>query len=191
MKRGGSGCPKCLKLSEIHLFAFRIVKFERGGIGILKTTPPENRQLTDRRKRPTKFISRFTMTGHRKKARRQAEANNYYIDKYERRDLLMIGLLILLCILDYSLSFKIFQKGGSELNVLMVMLMNSNKAFLLLVKLGLTFICLVFILFHKNFKVFGLIKAHVLINFVFSVYFVLVLYEFYSLALIRKFEYFP
>jgi len=103
----------------------------------------------------------------------------------------MIGLLIILCILDYSLSFKIFQKGGSELNVFMVTLMNSHKALLLLVKFGLTFICLVFILFHKNFKVFGLIKTHNLIFFIFSVYFVLVLYEFYSLALIRKFEYFP
>jgi hypothetical protein len=158
---------------------------------MIKTAPPENRQSTDRRKRPTKFISRFTLTGQRKKARRQAEADNYYIDKYERRDLFMIGLLIMLCILDYRLSFKIFQKGGSEINMFMVTFMNSHKALLLLVKFGLTFICLVFILFHKNFKVFGLIKAHNLIYFVFSVYFVLVLYEFYALALIRKFEYFP
>jgi len=103
----------------------------------------------------------------------------------------MIGLVMIFCILDYGLSFKIFQRGGSELNLFMATLLNSKKALLLLVKLGLTSICLVFILLHKNFKVFGLIKAHVLIYYVFSVYFVLVVYEFYSLALIRKFESFP
>jgi hypothetical protein len=103
----------------------------------------------------------------------------------------MIGLVMIFCILDYGLSFKIFQRGGSELNVLMATLMNSKKALLPLIKLSLTLICLVFILFHKNFNVFGLIKARVLIYYVFSVYFVLVLYEFYSLALISKFESFP
>jgi hypothetical protein len=131
------------------------------------------------------------LTGRRRKARRRDEANNYYVDRFESRYLVLIGLVMLFCILDYGLSIKIFEKGGSELNVLMATLMNSKRILLLLVKLSLTLICLVFILFHKNFKVFGLIKAHVLIYYVFSVYFVLVLYEFYSLALINKFESFP
>jgi hypothetical protein len=131
------------------------------------------------------------LTGRRRKARRRDEANNYYVDRFESRYLFLIGLVMLFCILDYGLSIKIFEKGGYELNVLMATLMNSKRILLLLVKLSLTLICLVFILFHKNFKVFGLIKAHVLIYYVFSVYFVLVLYEFYSLALINKFETFP
>ena len=167
------------------------VKSEPGGIGILKATPPENRQLKDRRARPTQFISRYILTGRRRRARRQDEAENYYVDKFESRYLIMTGLVIIFCILDYGLSFKIFQKGGSELNVIMSSLMVNKKALLLLVKLGLTLVCLVFILFHKNFKVFGLIRAHVLIYYVFSVYLVLILYEFYSLALIHKFESFP
>jgi hypothetical protein len=166
-------------------------KSEPGGMGILKTTPPENRQLKDRRARPTRFISRYTLTGRRRKARRQAEANNYYVDKFESRYLIMIGLVMIFCILDYGLSFKIFQKGGSELNVLISSLMINKRALLLLAKLGLTVVCLGFILFHKNFKVFGLIRAHVLIYYVFSVYLVLIIYEFYSLALISKFESFP
>ncbi len=103
----------------------------------------------------------------------------------------MIVLIMVFCVLDYGLSMKIFQKGGSEFNVLMAGFINSNKVLLLMIKLGLTFVCLVFILFHKNFKIFGLIKASTLIYYVFSLYFVLVLYEVYSLALMKKFETFP
>jgi len=147
--------------------------------------------MKDRRSRPTRFISRYTLIGRRRKARRQDEANNYYVDKFDSRYLIMVGLVMIFCILDYSLSFKIFEKGGAELNVLMATFMANGRILLLLVKLCLTLICLVFILLHKNFKVFGLIKAHVLIYYVFSVYFVLVLYEIYSLALIIKFESFP
>jgi len=147
--------------------------------------------MKDRRSRPTRFISRYTLIGRRRKARRQDEGNNYYVDKFESRYLIMVGLVMIFCILDYSLSFKIFDKGGAELNVLMATLMANGRVLLLLVKLCLTLICLVFILLHKNFKVFGLIKAHALIYYVFSVYFVLVLYEIYSLALIIKFESFP
>ena len=160
-------------------------------MGILKASPSENRQLKDRRSRPTRFISRYTLTGRRRKARRQAEANNYYVDKFESRYLIMIGLVMIFCILDYRLSFKIFQKGGSELNVLISSVLINKRALLLVVKLGLTLICLLFILFHKNFKVFGRLKARVLIYYVFSVYLVLIFYEFYSLVLITKFESFP
>jgi hypothetical protein len=151
----------------------------------------ENRQLKDRRSRPTRFISRYTLIGRRRKVRRQDEAHNYYVDKFESRYLIMVGLVMIFCILDYGLSIKIFEKGGAELNVLMATFMSNGRVLLLWVKLCLTLICLVFILLHKNFKVFGLIKAHVLIYYVFSIYFVLVLYEFYSLALISKFESFP
>lgn len=147
--------------------------------------------MKDRRSKPTRFISRYTLIGRRRKARRQDEANNYYVDKFESRYLIMVGLVMIFCIMDYGLSFKIFEKGGAELNVLMAAFMANGRVLLLLVKLCLTLICLVFILLHKNFKVFGLIKAHVLIYYVFSVYFVLVLYEVYSLALIIKFESFP
>jgi uncharacterized membrane protein YdbT with pleckstrin-like domain len=158
---------------------------------MLNIMSDENRQLKDRRSRPTRFISRYTLNGRRKKARRQDEAKNYYVDKFEPRHLIMVGLVMIFCILDYGLSFKIFEKGGSELNVLMATFMANGRVLLLLVKLGLTLICLAFILVHKNFKVFGLVNAHVLIYYVFSVYFVLVFYEVFSLALIIKFESYP
>jgi hypothetical protein len=168
-----------------------MVKFASGGSCTFNTMSAENRLLKDRRSKPTRFISRYTLNGRRRNARRLDEANNYYVDKFESRYLIMVGLVMIFCIMDYGLSFKLFQKGGREMNVLMSSLITNNRVLLLLVKLGLTLICLLFILFHKNFKVFGLIKAHVLIYYVFSLYFVLVLYEVYSLAMIIKFESFP
>jgi hypothetical protein len=40
-------------------------------------------------------------------------------------------------------------------------------------------------LIHKNFRLFGAIKTHLLIYLVFSIYFVLILYESYVFVLIK------
>jgi hypothetical protein len=147
---------------------------------------PEKRQLEDRRSRPTRFLSRYTLKGRRRKARRQNEAVNYYVDRYERRYLILIGLIMILCILDYFFSFKLFRLGGAEINLLMSNLFKNNRILLLFVKLGLTFFGLVFILFHKNFKVFGVLKTRVVIYYVFSLYLALILYEFYAYLALSK-----
>jgi len=146
----------------------------------------EKRRAEDRRSRPTRFLSRYTLKGRRRKARRQNEAINYYVDRYELRYLILIGLIMILCILDYFFSFKLLRLGGIEINLLMSNLLKNKGILLLFIKLGLTFFGLVFILFHKNFKVFGVLKTRVVIYYVFSLYLALILYEFYAyLALSR------
>lgn len=146
----------------------------------------EKRRAEDRRSRPTRFLSRYTLKGRRRKARRQNEAANYYVDRYELRYLILIGLIMILCFLDYFFSFKLLRLGGIEINLLMSNLLKNKGILLLFIKLGLTFFGLMFILFHKNFKVFGVLKTRVVIYYVFSLYLALILYEFYAyLALSR------
>lgn len=132
------------------------------------------------------MFSRYTLTGRRKKARRRSEAVNYYVDRYEWRHLIIIALIMIFCILDYWLSLKIFQWGGSELNLFMSDLVKSKRVLLVFVKLGITLIGLVFLLFHKNFKVFGVLKTHVVFYYIFSLYLALVVYEFYAFQAIRR-----
>lgn len=146
----------------------------------------ERRQLKDRRLNPTKPICRYTLIGRRRKARRLSEANNYYVDKYEWRYLILIGLIIVFCILDSFFSFKIYQHGGHELNLVMSIFMKMNRAISLSSKFLITIVGSIFLLIHKNFKLFGFIKANVFIYLIFSVYFVLITYEFYSLVLIER-----
>ncbi|MFQ6109536.1 MAG: DUF5658 family protein [Candidatus Aminicenantales bacterium] len=137
----------------------------------------ERRSFTDRRVKPTMPISRYTFTGRRRKARRLDELDNYYVDRYEIHLLILVGFIFILCALDAVFSLKIIQLGGGEWNLLMCTFLKVNAAFALIVKFLLTAVCLFFLLIHKNFRVFGLLKTHTVIIIIFAIYFMLVLYE--------------
>jgi hypothetical protein len=68
----------------------------------------------------------------------------------------------------------------------MSIFMKMNRAISLSSKFLITIVGSIFLLIHKNFKLFGFIKANVFIYLIFSVYFVLITYEFYSLVLIER-----
>ena len=145
----------------------------------------ERRHVKDRRIRATKPISRYTFVGRRKRSQRFSELDNYYVDRYELHLLIMTGLIIVFCVLDVYFTLEILRFGGTESNLLMSVLMEKNLALSLIVKFFLTIIGTVFLLVHKNFKFFSAIKIHVFIYLIFSVYFVLILYELGVFILIR------
>lgn len=144
----------------------------------------EKRQLKDRRLKPTRPISRYTFIGRRDKARRFNELDNYYVDKYESHLLILISFIMIFCFLDAFISLKIFQLGGSEGNPLMSIFIKKNLVLSFVVKFLFSAIFIIFLIIHKNFKLFGVIKTYLFIYLIFSIYFLLVLYEFYSLFLI-------
>ncbi len=140
-------------------------------------TAAERRGPKDRRARPTRCLSRYTLTGRRRAARRDSEAADYYVDGCEVRYLLMIGFILILCVLDCALSVRIHQWGGAEINRLAAGLIQGSPVRLLVFKLGLTSAGLVFLLLHKNFKLLGWVRAGDVIAFVLAVYLVLCSYE--------------
>jgi hypothetical protein len=146
----------------------------------------DRRELTDRRSGPTRCLSRFTLKGRRRAARRDKESSNYYVDRYEPRHLLLIGLILVLCILDWVLSYKIHSWGGSEVNRLAVGLIQGSPVQLLLLKLGLTSTGLIFLLLHKNFKLLGWIRTGDVIAFILAVYLVLSFYEVFAVLSISR-----
>jgi len=137
----------------------------------------EKRKQTDRRRTPTKPFSRHMIKGRRKQARRVEEDKNYYVDRYEPHYLVFVLLILVLCVLDAYLTLKILHYGGTELNPLMITFIERDPFGCLLVKYLITAICLVVILIHKNFIVFGKVRAYYFIYVIFFLYLVLVLYE--------------
>jgi hypothetical protein len=144
----------------------------------------ERRHLKDRRKRPTKPISRYTFVGRRKRAQRSNELDNYYVDRYELHLLILAGLIMGFCILDAYFSLEICRFGGSESNLLMSIFMEENLVLSLILKFLVTTICLVFLLVHKNFRVYT-VKTHIFIYLIFFIYLVLVIYEFGAFIIIK------
>jgi hypothetical protein len=69
--------------------------------------------------------------------------------------------------------------GGVELNPIMIVLLEKNVALSLVFKYLITASGLVFLLVHKNFRIFGNIRVSGLIYFVFILYVFLVLAEAY------------
>lgn len=139
--------------------------------------PVERRHLKDRRQRPTRPISRYTLVGRRRKGRRAGELDNTYVDRYEWHLLGLTSFIVVLCVLDAFLTIKISQLGASEWNRLMASFMEKNLTLSLAVKFSITALCAFFLLIHKNFRILGLIRTKTAIYIIFSVYFILVLYE--------------
>jgi len=114
---------------------------------------------------------------HRKKARREGEDRNYYVDRYEPRFFILISLILALCVLDTYFTLKIIDFGGKELNQLMLVFIYKRPISALVFKYLVTAVSIIFILIHKNFIVFGKVRVRSLIYVFFAVYLTLVAYE--------------
>lgn len=137
----------------------------------------EKRKGTDRRKTPTRPFSRYIFKGKRKQARRKDEDQNYYVDRYDAKYLALVLSILLLCVFDAYFTLKILHSGGKELNPLMIRLLDKFPEMSLFVKYVITAISLIILLVHKNFVLFGKVKAYFFLYVIFSLYFLLVLYE--------------
>ncbi|MEE9168921.1 MAG: DUF5658 family protein [bacterium] len=112
-------------------------------------------------------------------SRRKENDQNYYVDRYGFKYLFWILGIIILSIFDAYLTLNLLQKGGTELNPFMSMLINKNSMLFMAVKIAITSICILFLLIHKNFRFFGKIRVNYFIYSVFSLYVVLIVYEVY------------
>lgn len=146
----------------------------------------EKRHHKDRRSKPTRPISRYTFVGRRKGTRRVAELDNYYVDRYESHLVILIGLIIVFSVLDVFFSLRIEQLGGTEWNYIMSLFMQKNLALSIILKIIITIVCAFFLLIHKNFKLLGFVRAPFFIYIIFTIYLILILYESYSLIILRQ-----
>jgi len=140
----------------------------------------ERRLGPDRRKTPTRPLSRYTFVGRRVNSRRTKESDNYYVDRYKPHLLIIIILCALFCVADFYLTKNILEAGGSELNPLMAYLIEKNMLVVEITKYVVTFVALIFLLFHKNFRLLRAIKVHLIIYLIFVIYLATLIFEIYS-----------
>ena len=139
----------------------------------------DRREHSDRRKSPTRPFSKYIFKGKRRHARRLEEDQNYYVDRYDAKYLALVLSILLLCVCDAYLTLKIIHYGGKELNPLMIKFLDKFPEISLSVKYVITAISLVILLIHKNFILFGKVKAYFFLYIIFALYFLLVFYEVY------------
>lgn len=137
----------------------------------------ERRVLTDRRYCATKPLSFYTLRGRRRKSRRVEECHNYYVDRYSLRYLVLIVAILTLCFLDAYFTVLLLQLGGIELNPFMLYFIRKDVVLSMVVKYVMTASALIFILIHKNFRVFGGLKVRNLLYVILVLYSGLVLFE--------------
>ncbi len=112
----------------------------------------DRRDGSDRRRRPTPIISRYTFLGRRRHNRRSSSPQfNYYVDLYDTRLLVVLLLIVLLSLADSVLTYRYVSMGGHEANPVMKILLEvGDKAFFsykfVMTAMGIFVLCL-----HKNF----------------------------------------
>ncbi|MBS3820091.1 hypothetical protein KGY73_11405 [bacterium] len=141
----------------------------------------ERRSLQDRRKKPTKPISRYMIFGRRMKARRASEDKNYYVDRYKPGDLFVVLSILVLCVVDGYFTLYILSNGGEELNPFMSYFLDKNIIWTLVLKYFFTLVGVVTLLIHKNFTVLKKIKIYYFAYVILFLYLGLVFIEAYFL----------
>lgn len=146
----------------------------------------ERRAYPDRRRKPTPFLSRYTITGSRQRNRRAGDRDrNYYVDIYSKKWLLVILTVLSMCILDGLFTIELMNGGASEMNLFMNFIMNIVGIHFLIIKYAITVIGLAILLMHKNFHIFkGRISVKHIFALIFSGYALLISYEAWALLTI-------
>jgi len=140
---------------------------------------PSNRRL--------RFTGAFTQHSHRGKRqlarrsgdqyRNQRVQKGYYIDKYEPKMLVITLSILLLCLADAYMTILIIANGGEELNIFMDTLINKGMFNFIIGKYIITSGCLIFLLAHRNFHVFGNIEVSQILSSLLVIYILLIGYE--------------
>jgi hypothetical protein len=114
----------------------------------------ERREGGDRRLKATPAVSRFALfgLGRRAAGRRRGERDNIYVDRYERRDLWGVVVVLVLNILDAWLTLLYLGYGGTEANPLARKLLEWGTSWFLGAKSLLVTACLLFLAIHKTFR---------------------------------------
>ena len=139
-----------------------------------------NRRASDRRSRPTSWISRYTFLGGRRRGdRRHPNAANTYVDVYEPWLAVALVAIGVLCALDAMFTLLYIQKDGKEANPIMAYVIDWGAQPFVLVKCGITNVGLAVLCLHKNFRWVKRVITALL-----ALYVVLFLYHLYLAAVV-------
>lgn len=110
------------------------------------------KQRSDRREKPTAFLSKYTFIGRRRTARRGEEQYNYYVDRLGGKVWAIILFIIILSVIDSIFTLYFLNKGFREVNPLMNIAIFVGRPFFIVSKYIFTIIGILVLSLHKNFK---------------------------------------
>lgn len=115
--------------------------------------PEKSWRGPDRRKRPTPFLSRYTLVGRRRINRRAGDGvENYYADRLQPRIWYLFGIIVGLSVFDSIFTIWHLSRGYVEANPLLrISLFFGTRGFIL-IKYLLTVIGLLIICLHQYFR---------------------------------------
>ena len=121
--------------------------------------------------------------GRRRGPQRREEQNRfYYKDIYDAKLLLIVLLIVTFSATDAGLTLLILQKGGAELNPVMIWALELSSHTFFAIKYLLTALGLMTLVVHINFRIFRRLSMPKLLVALLGLYMLLVGYEFSILA---------
>ena len=141
----------------------------------------------DRRTRPTPPFGFYSLSGRRGKNRRAKDRKNYYVDRYSKRSIFFVFLVLALCLLDGLFTLHFLNHGAKEVNPFMQLALNYGKFFFLAIKYILNGLAVFVLLMHKNFYLFNhRVNVKYIAVFLIISYIVLVGYEVSLLRYVKR-----
>jgi len=112
----------------------------------------ERRGRIDRRRSSTPRISRYSLTGGRRRdVRRGAEREGTFVDLYDWPLLGVLAWIAVANVADSFFTLHHLQAGGVELNPIAEQLLRTGHLGFVSIKCGLISLALLVLLMHKNF----------------------------------------
>jgi hypothetical protein len=116
-------------------------------------TQMEKRANSDRRKKATPILSRYTITGRRSKFRRMEEQKKGgYVDRYDVRLFIWALALLSLNILDALFTRIILAVGGNELNPVMRWVIENYGDDFIAWKFAIISVPIIIVCLHAKFR---------------------------------------
>lgn len=133
----------------------------------------------DRRKRPTPFLSRYTLVGRRKANRRAEDGlTNYYADRLQPRTWLFFWIIAGLSLLDMIFSIHYLSRGYVEANPLLRLSLFFGAKSFIFIKLLLTALGLFIICMHQYFRyIYAVIALFIIFYAVLDAYHIALLWR--------------
>ncbi len=132
----------------------------------------------DRRNPSMKTLLRGHRLARRREARRESDAQGYYVDWYAPHTLYLAVSVLLLSCADAMMTLRLLEHGASELNAVMRVLIETDVQLFAAFKMALTGAGLLFLLIHHRFRVFRRFRVEQLLRAVLLLYLLLIGYEF-------------
>ena len=112
----------------------------------------EERRASDRRREPTRPLSRLLGGPYRRARGRRLSDQVDYVDLYSRRDIALLLAIFLLNVGDAFFTMLWLSRGGREANPVMDFFLDIGPGAFIMQKCFIVGIWLVVLLVHKNFR---------------------------------------